>query len=343
MLCSLINPISLQSVLPFKVFFIGTDNHHKYVPGQGETINFTGRETYNDFMETLCKHFNVDPNGKRARFGSNLKPIVTTFNGKLMHEFTSKNKHYTSKANVYLVVDDDDETEPEIDQPPRHKAADAAVPTTSSVIDAKELKYGRSIGQGGCSTVHEGKWNGFPVAIKDCLNVRDEDSTSAMIEEEAKLLSGLKHPNILQFFGLAQTEGKTSIVMELMDKNLFECVFAKKKETIGETLKLDVVVGVIQGVTFLHGKKIVHGDLKLENILLSRDMTSVKICDFGLSRVKTDVWAVGGVVTETFTEKVLWGTFGKKNPKTAMVDLMRKKSVPSKCGRSSVEVPLQFH
>ena len=226
MLCSLIKTISLQYVLPFKVFFIGTDNLLRNIPGQGETINFTGRETYNDFMETLCKHFNVDPNGKRARFGSNLKPIVTTFNGKLMHEFTSKNKHYTSKANVYLVVDDDDETEPEIDQPPRHEAADAAVPTTSSVIDAKELKYGRSIGQGGCSTI--------PVAIKDCLNVRDEDSTSAMIEEEAKLLSGLKHPNILQFFGLAQTEGKTSIVMELMDKNLFECVFAKKKETIGE-------------------------------------------------------------------------------------------------------------
>lgn len=364
--------------MPFSAYFVGKNNEHKYVPGQGEVVDFTGRETFAQFMEKLCAHFDVDRTDKCARFGSSNNPLIKTFNGKAMHKFTSDNKYFKSKVSVYLIGDCDDEPGEDISdsnnepdrqptlpriRPEASEGAAGRAPPASCEINHEELIYGRQIGQGGCSVVFEGKWSGYPVAIKDCLMSRDAESTADMLKEEATLLSGLKHPNILQFFGLAQQQDKISIVTELMSMNLFECVFAaKKKDMIQDHDKLPVLHGVIRGVAYLHGKKVVHGDLKLENVLLSEDAKSVKICDFGLSRVKvstgtttsaagdifgtvtyfapeilekdtkpnfsTDVWALGGVVTETLSKKTLWGGYGKRNPKKVIMEHMKKRVLP---------------
>ena len=87
-----------------------------------------------------------------------------------------------------------------------------------------------------------------------------------------------------------------------------------------------------------------HTDIKLENILLSVDASQVKICDFCLARTnmtatatvvqgttarttmykspemvlvptsgnfQSDVWAMGGVIAEMYSEKVLWTVTGR--------------------------------
>ena len=69
--------------------------------------------------------------------------------------------------------------------------------------------------------------------------------------------------------------------MELMEKGeLFDYIVSKKKMPEDEACK--VFEQIISGIEYTHKLKIVHRDLKLENILMDYDNT-IRIVDFGLS------------------------------------------------------------
>ena len=77
--------------------------------------------------------------------------------------------------------------------------------------------------------------------------------------------------------------------MEIMGKSLFKGIFQPQNfqddSTKGE--KLRVAIAVTRGIVGLHMRNVIHTDLKLENVLLSANLDSVKICDFGLARITT--------------------------------------------------------
>lgn len=91
----------------------------------------------------------------------------------------------------------------------------------------------------------------------------------------------LDHLNILKFSKLSAETSPRYLILELCQKNLHEFVY-ETKDQIEESLCFEILADISRGLQFLHDRLIIHGDIKLENILLGFD-GKFKICDFGYS------------------------------------------------------------
>ncbi|KAJ8083240.1 hypothetical protein PM082_009112 [Marasmius tenuissimus] len=101
---------------------------------------------------------------------------------------------------------------------------------------------------------------------------------------EAILWRQLKHPNVLPFFGIYRLEHtqQLCLISPWMEKgNLVEFLKATKREDVDH---YTLVYDVTSGLAYLHSRKIVHGDLKGLNILITCSFRAC-IADFGLSRI----------------------------------------------------------
>ncbi|KAF9256018.1 kinase-like protein [Marasmius fiardii PR-910] len=101
---------------------------------------------------------------------------------------------------------------------------------------------------------------------------------------EAIVWRQLKHPNLLPFLGMYYLEDETQfcLVSPWMDKgNLVQFLRATQREHVNHH---ELVYDVASGLAYLHSEKVVHGDLKGVNILITPDGRAC-IGDFGLSRV----------------------------------------------------------
>ena len=124
------------------------------------------------------------------------------------------------------------------------------------------------------------------VAIK---KLRIETLTQEALTEftqEAQLMSQLRHPNIVAFYSICTEPNHYCIVMEYCDKGSLYS-WLRTAEATSWTERLRISRELAKGLLFLHGKGIIHRDLKSPNVLLDRTLTA-KISDFGLSKVKTE-------------------------------------------------------
>lgn len=107
---------------------------------------------------------------------------------------------------------------------------------------------------------------------------------------EIEVLKHTKHPNIIECFDFYEDEQFYEIVMEYMrDGDLYDFL-ASHKFRIHEEYVKKIIMQISQGLLYLHQLGIVHRDIKLENILVTRkskDSADVmaKIVDFGLSKM----------------------------------------------------------
>ncbi|KAI0559714.1 Serine/threonine protein kinase [Gracilaria domingensis] len=195
------------------------------------------------------------------------------------------------------------------------------------MIDMKDVVLSKTIGHSSFGTVNEGRFNGTKVAVKTIhygSNANSQDALSSF-RKEAELNCKLRHPNIVLFMGIAVQPTKICIVTELMSRgNVRDLLVSKVK---GRILRLDWslrqqwALDTAQGMAYLHSLRppMIHRDLKTTNLLVDKGM-NVKICDFGLSRFKTDqlMTAVGTVHFaapevlnhERYTEKADLFSFG---------------------------------
>ena len=108
------------------------------------------------------------------------------------------------------------------------------------------------------------------------------------MEEEAKVLKSLSHPNIIGFRGFNKKEdGTHSLVMEDGHKSLLD-IIDERSEQEEEPFSVPVIESVIEKVAsalnYLHTEKqILHGDIKSGNVLVVADFQNVKLCDFGVT------------------------------------------------------------
>ena len=116
----------------------------------------------------------------------------------------------------------------------------------------------------------------------------------ALFHLEARITSLLQHPNIVQVVDHNTTaEGIEYLVMEYLAGE----TLADRLVRTG-ALPLDTVVGIVEqiaaGLAAAHAHGIVHRDLKPDNVFLvpveGREAESVKILDFGISKVKDPSW-----------------------------------------------------
>ncbi|KAL9644918.1 hypothetical protein ABK040_005398 [Willaertia magna] len=82
----------------------------------------------------------------------------------------------------------------------------------SFLIPIEELEVEKKIGEGGCGTVYSAKWGDNTVAIKS-INAIDQEED---FEREVSLLSSLRHPNIVSFYGVTITDSAKFMVIEYL-------------------------------------------------------------------------------------------------------------------------------
>ncbi|KAJ9075681.1 hypothetical protein DSO57_1033621 [Entomophthora muscae] len=117
---------------------------------------------------------------------------------------------------------------------------------------------------------------------------------------ETKLLSSLRHPNIIGLYGVLAGSSikKTYLMMEICQQDLDRYLRDKKNFLPSFEIR-DLFSQLLKGLDFLHRASIIHRDLKPANILLSKDGV-LKIADFGMARLlapQTSGAMTPGVVT----------------------------------------------
>jgi tRNA A-37 threonylcarbamoyl transferase component Bud32 len=166
----------------------------------------------------------------------------------------------------------------------------------SPLIDFDELVFDNNkvLGDGAYGTVYRGRYRGQDVAIKV---LKMQDLPTEMLDEfdrEIDLMTKLRHKNIVQFIGASKLLGKLAIVTEFIE--LGSVIAHLKKGGLDHGLKVKIALDAARAVNFLHQNRILHRDLKPDNLLLvskSRDPSSVtvKLADFGTSRAVSEKMA----------------------------------------------------
>ncbi|PWN33287.1 Pkinase-domain-containing protein, partial [Meira miltonrushii] len=101
------------------------------------------------------------------------------------------------------------------------------------------------------------------------------------VEKEIRVLKDVRHPNIVRLYEVIESDRYIGIVLEYASGGeLFDHILAHKYLKDRDACRL--FAQLISGVSYLHQKKIVHRDLKLENLLLDRNR-NVIITDFGFA------------------------------------------------------------
>ncbi|KAL9262224.1 putative serine/threonine-protein kinase SIS8 [Drosera capensis] len=157
-------------------------------------------------------------------------------------------------------------------------------------IDFSELTVGTRVGIGFFGEVFRGIWNGTDVAIKVFL---EQDLTPENMEDfcnEIAILSRLRHPNVILFLGACTKPPRLSMVTEYMEMgSLYYLIhLSGQKKKLSWRRRLKMLRDICRGLMCIHRMKIVHRDLKSANCLVNKHWT-VKICDFGLSRMMIDI------------------------------------------------------
>ncbi|KAL8147640.1 putative serine/threonine-protein kinase SIS8 isoform X1 [Apium graveolens] len=156
-------------------------------------------------------------------------------------------------------------------------------------IDYSEITVGTRVGIGFFGEVFRGIWNGTDVAIKVFL---EQDLTAENMEDfcnEITILSRLRHPNVILFLGACTKPPHLSMVTEYMEMgSLYYLIhLSGQKKKLSWRRRLKMLRDICRGLMCIHRMKIVHRDIKSANCLVNKHWT-VKICDFGLSRMMVD-------------------------------------------------------
>ena len=142
------------------------------------------------------------------------------------------------------------------------------------------------IGSGGMADVYKAKDRVLNrlVAIKVLKQEYSTDATFVKkFRVEAQSAAGLSHPNIVNVYDVGEDDGVYFIVMELVQGiTLKNYIDMKGKLDIREALNISVQIA--SGLSAAHENRIIHRDIKPQNIIMSRD-GKVKVTDFGIAKV----------------------------------------------------------
>ncbi|KAF8111343.1 hypothetical protein N665_0076s0318 [Sinapis alba] len=155
----------------------------------------------------------------------------------------------------------------------------------------EELTLGERIGLGSYGEVYRGDWHGTEVAAKKFL---DQDLTGEALEEfrsEVQIMKKLRHPNIVLFMGAVTRPPNLSIITEFLPRGSLYRLIHRPNNQLDERRRLRMALDAARGMNYLHScnPMIVHRDLKSPNLLVDKNWV-VKVCDFGLSRMKNSTY-----------------------------------------------------
>ncbi len=148
------------------------------------------------------------------------------------------------------------------------------------------------LGGGGMSVV----WKAYDLVLDRNVALKvlraemsEDDEFILRFRREAKSVASLSHPNIVNIYDVGEDSGLYFIIMELVEgETLRDKLRAMGRLPVSEALSISSKI--CQGLSHAHARRIIHRDIKPQNILLTAQ-GDVKVADFGIAR------ALGGVST----------------------------------------------
>jgi mitogen-activated protein kinase kinase kinase len=158
--------------------------------------------------------------------------------------------------------------------------------------DSKWMK-GALIGQGSFGSVYLALHavTGELLAVKQVetpspgANSQNDSRKKSMIDalkREISLLRDLQHPNIVQYLGASSSAEHLNIFLEYVPGGSVQTML-NSYGALREPLIRNFVRQIVTGLAYLHGREIIHRDIKGANILVD-NKGGIKISDFGISK-----------------------------------------------------------
>ncbi|KAG8636733.1 serine/threonine-protein kinase STY13 isoform X2 [Manihot esculenta] len=179
-------------------------------------------------------------------------------------------------------------------------------------IDLSKLDIRHVIAHGTYGTVYRGVYDNQDVAVKlldwgedGIARTAETIALRASFRQEVAVWHKLDHPNVTKFVGASMGtsnlqipakdmfDGQTSIpsraccvvVEYLPGGTLKQYLIRNRRKKLAFKIVIQLALDLARGLSYLHSKKIVHRDVKTENMLLDAHRT-LKIADFGVARVE---------------------------------------------------------
>ncbi|WP_372366875.1 serine/threonine protein kinase [Candidatus Uabimicrobium sp. HlEnr_7] len=161
------------------------------------------------------------------------------------------------------------------------------IPDRNQRSTRKHKRYGKykpieKVGQGSVGTVYKAIQTDLDriVALK-VLQADVDDTAFLRFKQESQAVASLNHPSIVSLHDVGQANNEYFLAMEFVDGKPLTNYIRKRKLTIEDTVK--IIIQIIRGLQHAHEKKIIHRDIKPDNIIITNDKIP-KITDFGLAR-----------------------------------------------------------
>ncbi|KAL3679319.1 hypothetical protein R1sor_022275 [Riccia sorocarpa] len=197
-------------------------------------------------------------------------------------------------------------------RPPFYKYEDLRTAT-------RDFSQENELGKGGFGAVYKAELADRSIVAVKLLFPTEQNLTDFL--KEAVLITGIKHRNLVQLKGCCVRGKKRMLVYEYAHNgNLAHALWGKDGSSpLTWAQRIKICVGVAKGLSYLHEElqpKIIHRDIKPQNILLDKDLNA-KIADFGLARPMkgdegTQATRVGGTVGYLAPEYAIQGLITEK-------------------------------
>jgi len=163
----------------------------------------------------------------------------------------------------------------------------------------REYEIMEAVGQGTTSVVSRAvrRSDGRQVALKTLRS--DDPEILSHASKEFELLRQLKHPNIIQALECITFTGHATLIMDYFPgSELLEAVHRQPQKHLPEVVVGPLVSALLQAVDYLHQHRIVHRDIKPQNILVSLNLDDLRLVDFNTAHCLRE----GRPLTPTGTE-----------------------------------------
>ncbi|NXX76502.1 STK36 kinase, partial [Urocolius indicus] len=139
------------------------------------------------------------------------------------------------------------------------------------------------IGEGSFGRVYKGrrKHSAQVVALKFIPKVGRSEKELKNLQREIEIMRGLHHPNIIQMLDSFETDKEVVVVTDYAEGELFQIL--EDDGSLPEEQVQTIAAQLISALYYLHSHRILHRDMKPQNILLGKD-GGIKLCDFGFAR-----------------------------------------------------------
>jgi serine/threonine protein kinase len=209
--------------------------------------------------------------------------------------------------------------------------------TTLSTIG--QYKIVKELGRGSFGAVYMAMDQnlGVPVAIKALLL----DNPSSL-QEEARVLSELRHPNVAGFRQLFEKGGKWYMVIDFVDGGTLRDLIVSRKlydgapEVVTNRI-LTIAAGAAAGLGFAHSLGVIHQDVKPSNVMIGADATP-KVTDFGLARARPKTSPAHGQSSDSAVVSVLGMTPAYCSPEQSLAQPVTAKSDSWSWGLTILEI-----